>query len=143
MYTPPYNQQDNPAEIRAFLRAFPFAALVTIGPDGLPRATHLPFLVEEDGEVLRLVGHLSVANRQCDDLTGEQSALVIFQGPHAYISPVHYAKPQNVPTWNYVAVHTYGSVRPLTTDEDKRRVVDAMVRLFRPRICPAARISAR
>jgi transcriptional regulator len=135
LYIPPHNRQEDPAKIAAFLRAHSFATLVTVGPDGAPRATHLPFLVEgEPGDGLRLVGHLAKANRQADDLAsaGSTAALVIFQGPHAYVSPVHYEKPESVPTWNYVAVHAYGAVTILESDVAKRRVVDAMVRHYDP-----------
>lgn len=133
MYTPPINRQDDPAEILRFLRSHSFATLVTVAPDGTPRATHIPFLIEETVEgATRLIGHLAKANAQCSDLSGGGAALAIFQGPHAYISPVLYEKPLNVPTWNYVAVHAYGTTAVLESDADKKGVVDAMVRFYDP-----------
>lgn len=80
---------------------------------GLPSVNHIPFLHErrQDGtQVLR--GHLAKANPQWQDLAGDQTALVVFQGPHAYVSPRWYETP-GVPTWNYAVVHVYGKARLL------------------------------
>lgn len=131
MYVPPINKQDDPAEILRFLSTHSFATIVTVAPDSTPRATHLPFLIEaENGAPVRLVGHLAKANAQCGDLGSAGLALAIFQGPHAYISPIHYEKPLNVPTWNYVAVHVTGHTTILESDTEKRALLDRMVRQY-------------
>ena len=114
MYIPPSNAEHDPAEIFGFIEANPFGALVTAGGEGL-FATHLPLVlhreVRERG-VLR--GHVARANRH-HRLEVEGEALVIFSGPQAYITPTWYpSKTEHgkvVPTWNYVAVHVYGSLR--------------------------------
>ena len=107
MYVPDHFREDRPEVLLEFMRAHSFATLVTHGESGMT-ASHVPLLVR-DG-VIR--GHLSRANPQCRD-GGE--ALVIFQGPHHYVSPGWYpAKAETgrvVPTWNYVAVHAYGNIR--------------------------------
>src|SRR5262245_58623650 len=79
--------------------------------DGLPFATHLPFLLERTtGEHGTLVGHMARANPQWREASG-QTVLTIFSGPHVYVSPTWYEDEQVVPTWNYAAVHVYGRAR--------------------------------
>jgi len=71
-------------------------------------ATHLPFVVEDEGGQITLLAHMARANPQWREFADGSEALVIFMQPHAYVSPRHYDSRQNVPTWNYVAVHAYG-----------------------------------
>ena len=106
MYTPPQNRNDDPAELLAFMRRYSFATLVT-SCGGL-MATHLPVNVSDRDGQMWLTGHLSKANLQWRELAlGE--AMVIFAEPHGYVSPANYPEGMWVPTWNYVAVHAYGS----------------------------------
>ena len=107
MYIPKYNQMEDPAALLAYMRAYSFAALATSGPGGLT-ATHLPFMIEEEGGRITLLAHMAKANPQWRDFAAGAEALVIFMQPHAYVSPRLYDSRQNVPTWNYVAVHAYG-----------------------------------
>jgi len=131
MYTPRYNREDDPVALLAFLKAHSFATLITVGPGGSPRATHLPFVVTTEGdgslEGLRLVAHLARANPQWEDFASGREAMAIFQGPHAYISPRHYEKPLSVPTWNYVALHAYGVPQLRDTPEEKRQILDLLI----------------
>ncbi|MES2791878.1 MAG: FMN-binding negative transcriptional regulator [Planctomycetota bacterium] len=102
-------------ELHAFMRRHSFAMLVTHGNDGMT-ASHLPLLLDAEMEPHgMLLGHMARANPQWRDIAGE--ALVIFSGPHAYVSPTWYETPGTVPTWNYVAVHAYGAVE-LVEDRD-------------------------
>ncbi len=107
MYIPKYYRKEDRATILAFLRQNDFAALVTY--DGkVPVATHvLVEAVEQDGS-LTIYGHMARANPQWKTF-GNGEALVIFQGPHTYVSPRWYNH-TNVPTWNYMLVHAYGKV---------------------------------
>jgi transcriptional regulator len=89
------------------MRANSFATLVSV-VDGAPFATHLPLLVEERGDELVILGHVAKPNAQWKSFNGAES-LVIFGGPHAYISPSLYEKVESVPTWNYIAIHAYGA----------------------------------
>ncbi|WP_165251521.1 FMN-binding negative transcriptional regulator [Paludisphaera soli] len=115
MYTPASFAMSDPSEIHAFLRQNGFALLVTRGGGGLT-ATHLPLLLDaEAGPRGTLLGHMARANPQWRDVEGE--ALAVFSGPHAYISPTWYEAPGTVPTWNYAAVHAYGTLR-LVEDRD-------------------------
>lgn len=112
MYIPEAFALDDRARMVETIRRHAFALLVT-APDGPPQATHLPVLYDADrGPHGTLTAHMARANPQWRDFAplaernGE--ALVIFQGPHAYVSPRWYAPGPAVPTWNYVAVHAYG-----------------------------------
>ena len=101
------------------MRAYSFAALATSGAGGL-MATHLPFVIEEAGGRITLLAHMAKANPQWRDFAAGAEALVIFMQPHAYVSPRLYDSRQNVPTWNYVAVHAYG--RPLLIEERAAKI---------------------
>jgi len=116
MYIPSFNKFDNKQEVIAFMQRYSFATIVTV-KDGLPVATHLPFLVVQNDDKIILKAHFAKANPQAKDCI-DQKALVIFTEPHAYISPKNYEKEENVPTWNYLAVHAYGTCT-LLDDEDK------------------------
>jgi transcriptional regulator len=114
MYVPKHNRQEDASALLAYMRAYSFAALATSGSAGLT-ATHLPFVIEEQAGRITLLAHMARANPQWRDFAGGGDALVIFMQPHAYVSPRLYDSRQNVPTWNYVAVHAYG--RPLLIEE--------------------------
>ena len=95
-------------ELQDFMEEFNFATVVT-QRDGELTASHIPFLLDRSVEpygVLR--AHVAIRNPQLKDFRSGSQALVIFQGPHTYISPSWYVKPENVPTWNYTVVHAYG-----------------------------------
>jgi transcriptional regulator len=109
------------------MKEYSFAALVTAKGD-MPKATHLPFLVDMDDGVIRLRAHMARANDQWRDFAEGREALVIFQEPHAYVSPKHYEKQLSVPTWNYVAVHAYGQARLIDEREGKLRLLERMIR---------------
>jgi len=128
MYSPAYNRVADRAELIAFMRAYNFPMLVT-GTSGNLRASHLPAMVQEEGERLVLDMHMARANAQWRDF-GEAEALVVFTGPHAYISPRWYEESERVPTWNYAAVHAYGVPRVIEDQAAKhasqRRLVAAL-----------------
>ena len=118
MYVPRHNRNEDRPTLVAFMRAHPFATLVTHGADGL-RATHLPVVAEEEGDRVRLLAHLARANPQWADFADGREAMTIFAEPHAYISPRHYERAESVPTWNYVAVHAYGAPRIIEDRDEK------------------------
>src|SRR5262245_19440745 len=107
MYVPAHNQVTDRATTLAFMRAHSFAAVVSSGDSGLG-ATHVPVLIEEDGDHVRILAHMAKANQQWKDCTPDHELLLIFAGPDAYVSPRHYERAESVPTWNYAAVHAYG-----------------------------------
>ncbi len=109
MYLPKSFQIEDLAELHAFMQAYNFATLVT-QHDGAPFASHLPFMLDaERGPHGTLLAHMARANPQWRDFAAGSQALVIFQGPHAYISPSWYETHPSVPTWNYAVVHVYGT----------------------------------
>ena len=115
MYIPKYYQMTDYEEIKKFMRAHPFVTLVTM--NGVkPIATHVPVMVEEREEGLYLLGHLAKRNAQVKTLHENEQVLTIFHGPHDYISSTWYAE-EDVPTWDYQSVHTYGTGRILSFDE--------------------------
>lgn len=122
MYTPPAYAESDIGALHAFMRTHSFATLVTVGAAGA-NATHLPFLLREDGVCGTLVTHLARANPQWRDLQGGAQALVLFQGPHAFISPSWYVNRQTFPTWNYTAVHARGTPRLIDAPEAIRAVL--------------------
>lgn len=114
MYIPKRYQMDR-AQAIAFMKAHPFALLITV--DGQrPMATHIPVEIREEDGKLCATGHIARGNSQKSTLDENPDVLLIFTGPHAYISSSWYAEEQ-VPTWNYLAVHAYGSATVLTEDE--------------------------
>ncbi|HEY0322361.1 MAG TPA: FMN-binding negative transcriptional regulator [Pyrinomonadaceae bacterium] len=126
MYTPKHNKEEDREKLYAFMRNYGFATLVTV-KDEAPRATHLPFMVEMEGERITLYAHMAKANDQWRDFSEERELLVIFQEPHAYVSPGHYETAHNVPTWNYVAVHVYGHAEILEKNEEKLELLERLI----------------
>jgi transcriptional regulator len=126
MYVPPHFSVPGKETLIQLLPEASFALLVSVGENGVPIATHLPFSYEADrGEHGTLIAHMARANPHGKWLeTGE--ALIIFQGPHAYISPSYYASDVNVPTWNYVAVHAYGTPEIIEDREKVRALLDQL-----------------
>lgn len=115
MYIPEYNRVEDRAATLAFIKANPFAILISTTPEG-PFATHLPILAREVDGQLQLRGHLAKANPHWKHIDGNEESLVIFHGPHAYISPSLYETRESVPTWNYAAVHAYGKGNTITDE---------------------------
>src|SRR5256885_2974996 len=125
MYSPPYNRIEDRAELLAFLRANSFAVLVTREL----RASHLPVMVRQNEEQLILDMHMARANPQWQDFFDDE-VLVVFSGPHAYVSPRWYEEQERVPTWNYASVHAYGVPKVIQDRNAKhasqRRLVTAL-----------------
>ncbi|HWZ14466.1 MAG TPA: FMN-binding negative transcriptional regulator [Mucilaginibacter sp.] len=128
MYIPPFNKFPDKQEIVAFMQRYSFATIISV-KDGLPVATHLPFLVKEKGDKIILSSHFAKANPQSADIIGT-TALVIFTEPHAYISPKNYEKVESVPTWNYLAVHAYGKCTLLDGEQNKAAVLQEMIQYY-------------
>ncbi|MBM7063399.1 FMN-binding negative transcriptional regulator [Pseudomonas sp. UL073] len=129
MYIPSAFAQTDLPSLHALIEATPLATLVSHDVQGL-QASHLPLLlVREEGEFGTLYGHFARANPQWRSLAG-QEALLLFQGAEAYVSPSFYpSKAQHgkvVPTWNYQAVHAYGTVE---TFDDRERLLALVSRL--------------
>jgi transcriptional regulator len=122
MYVPRTNAEERPDVLAAFMRAHPLAALVSVGPAGELWATHLPVVFDPSrGPRGTIEGHVARANAHHELVRAAQAidgarreSLFIFTGPDAYVTPSWYpgksAHGREVPTWNYVAVHAYGTL---------------------------------
>ena len=109
MYIPTHFAENDRQSLQKLIEANNFGTLIS-ARDERPFATHLPFIYDAAGS--RLLGHMARANPHWQSLAKSTlEALVMFQGPHAYISPTWYETDNVVPTWNYVAVHVYGTFR--------------------------------
>jgi len=123
MYVPRHFSQDDTAVVHDLIRSNVFATLVT-EVSGRLDATHVPVVLDEaPGALGSLRFHLARANPTSKALMDGREVLMVFVGPHTYISPDWYANEHLVPTWNYAVVHAYG--QPRTMDEaELRRLLD-------------------
>ncbi|WEK48889.1 MAG: FMN-binding negative transcriptional regulator [Candidatus Kaistia colombiensis] len=127
MYQPPAFREDRLDVLHGLMRAHPLAMLVTAGEGGL-MANLIPFLIDPVGAEKGLLrAHLARANDQVAALRAGSEAMVLFQGPNAYVTPNWYATKAEthkvVPTWNYITVHAWGTPRVLDSGEWLRRQV--------------------
>ena len=110
MYTDKLNRNENAEELHEFIRKNGFGILIST-VENKPWASHIPLLLSSDGK--KLSGHIARGNRQWKEWNTEADVLAIFSGSHAYISSSWYDH-ENVPTWNYIAVHVYGKLKILS-----------------------------
>jgi transcriptional regulator len=130
MYIPQAFGEDDLAMLHGLMQAYSFATLVT-QHDGAPFASHLPLMLRPDaGPYGTLLGHMARANPQWRDFDSRHEALVIFQGPHAYISPSWYAVQPSVPTWNYAVVHAYGVPQLMDDTAALYELLQALVQTY-------------
>ena len=130
MYIPEFNRVHDHAEIISFVKANPFAILVSASDSG-PFATHIPILARAAKNQIVLHGHMAKANPHGELLENGQESLTIFHGPQAYISPRLYESPDSVPTWNYATVHVYGRARVVSERErlleEVREIINELI----------------
>jgi transcriptional regulator len=134
MYTPKFNQVTDRVLLLEAMRAYSFAIL--FGPDGAEpedemRATHLPLIVKDEGPHGLLEGHFATANPHWQALAGRES-LVVFPGPHSYVSPSLYVEELSVPTWNYIAIHAHGTLSLVEDDAGKEALLASLIAAHNP-----------
>ena len=131
MYIPSFNRVDDPAILLAAMRTYSFAIL--FGPDanGDPVATHLPLVIQQEGPHGTIEGHFARANPHWQSLAG-QKTLVVFPGPHSYVSPSLYASKQSVPTWNYIAIHATGTLQLVEDEAGKESLLRNLIAATEP-----------
>jgi transcriptional regulator len=134
MYSPSYNQLEDRAELLEFMRANSFVLLVTTGTS--LRGSHLPATVHEENDGIRLDMHMARNNQQWQDFFDDE-AMVVFSGPHAYVSPRWYEEKERVPTWNYAAVHAYGVPRVIQDRKLKQASQRRLIETLDPQWLPA------
>lgn len=143
MYVPPAFAETRLNVLQTAMREHSFATIVSVGADGLI-ASHLPLLLDPTrGSYGTIVGHLARANPHAETLREDGEVLVVYQGPHAYISPTWYTTPVAVPTWNYVVVHAYGRPKLITDHAALYRIVADTVRDHEARFDYAWDLEAR
>ncbi len=124
MYVPKYAQNNNISEVKYFIKANSFGILVS-NLENKIWATHIPLELDKNAEGKEvLFGHISRANPQWKNFTNETQVMCIFNGSHSYISSAWYNH-ENVPTWNYIAVHIYGKIKIIEGEE----LLDSLKRL--------------
>ena len=126
MYTPEIYKNENQEEIKKFLQENSFGILIN-QTNGKLWATHIPLELDtnENGATI-LSGHISKENPQWNGFIDNDQVLAVFSGPHSYISSSWYDH-ENVPTWNYIAVHVYGKIKIIegeTVIESLKKLVD-------------------
>lgn len=124
MYIPDLYKNENQEAITAFLKENSFGILIN-QTNGKLWATHIPLelSINSEGKTI-LEGHISKENPQWQGFVENDQILAVFSGPHSYISPSWYDH-ENVPTWNYIAVHVYGKIKIIEGDE----VIESLKRL--------------
>jgi transcriptional regulator len=129
MYNPPHFTTTDLSWLDWLAEHHAFGTLVS-QVDGAPFASHLPVLYQRTDTQVVLTGHWARPNPQWREIEG-QRVLFILQGPHAYISPRWYTDTQKqVPTWNYVAAHVYGSIRAIHEGDELERIVVSLSEKF-------------
>jgi transcriptional regulator len=123
VYTPEHFLVDARQELLAFMRQYNFAALVSIH-NRKTTATHVPLVIREADDRISLLGHVAKANDHWKSLADGAEVLVIFTGPHAYVSPSLYESKLAVPTWNYTAVHVYGTPTIIDAEPALRALIE-------------------
>jgi transcriptional regulator len=135
MYSPKFNQAADRDVLIEAMRAYSFAIL--FGPQSTPDApaplvaTHLPLVVKDEGEHGLIEGHFAKANRHWQSLAGRET-LVVFPGPHSYISPTLYVESLSVPTWNYIAIHAYGILSLVEDEPGKDALLSGLIQANEP-----------
>lgn len=129
MYIPEHFRVRDHADAIGFMRANPFAILISSTEEG-PFATHLPLSVRGTEERLVLRGHVAKANPHWRYLEQNPACLTIFHGAHAFISTTNYTTRETVPTWNYGAVHVYGNARLFSSEEELQSMLHELIGTF-------------
>ena len=132
MYLPKHFEQTDQALALEVMRAHNFAVMVSNDDAGVPYATHLPVVVAERDGAIVIEGHVAKPNPHWRYLQARPEVLVMFQGPHAYMSPGVYPDLARVPTWTYIAVHAYGSATLIEDEAGKDGFLKRLIGLHEP-----------
>jgi transcriptional regulator len=135
MYVPRFNQVSDRGTLLETMRAYSFAILFgpldeTIG-SAPHTATHLPLVVRDEGPHGVLEGHFAKANPHWQALA-DRETLVVFPGPHSYVSPSLYAEQLSVPTWNYISIHARGRLQLVDDDASKQALLSGLIEASEP-----------
>jgi len=150
MYSPKFNLVHDRGILLEAMQAYSFATIfgpASAGPANVgltaaaptspeppvagAMATHLPLVVKDEGEHGLIEGHFAKANPHWQSLAGRET-LVIFHGPHSYVSPSLYTEELSVPTWNYIAIHAYGTLSLVEDDPGKLALLTDLIAANEP-----------
>ncbi|GAA1113983.1 FMN-binding negative transcriptional regulator [Nocardiopsis composta] len=129
MYQPREFAGEDAATAYDHIRRHPFGIVVSAPPPSV-QATHLPFLLDDEEHPSGLLGHFSRRNRQWRSIEDGDEVLCVFPGPNAYVSPTLYTAEEDVPTWNYTAVHVRGSYARIDGARRLRDLLERTVEVF-------------
>jgi transcriptional regulator len=126
--------------LHEFMEEFSFAELITSSPT--LQITHIPVILDRSaGAYGKICGHVSRQNPQCQAFMEGQTAVIVFRGPHAYISPAWFDKTPSVPTWNYAVVHASGQLRAIAEKAELRSVLEKSIEKHEGHQCSSYALS--
>jgi transcriptional regulator len=126
IYMPPAHRVEDQALLHDTMDEYPFVELITAAPN--LRITHLPvWLDRKAGPHGALFGHIARHNPQSELIDGHTQAVIVFRGPHGYISPSWFSEKRTVPTWNFAAVHVTGKPEPVTDPAALHRLLATLI----------------
>jgi len=132
LYTPKAHRVEDLALLHDTMDEYPFVELVTSHPT--LRITHIPVWIDRKaGTYGTVYGHVAHNNPQASALDGHNSALIVFRGPHSYISPTWYQAQNAVPTWNFAVVHAGGKPEPVTGEAGMHGLLARLIAKFENR----------
>jgi transcriptional regulator len=132
LYIPVPQKVEDRALLHDFMEEYSFVDLVTSTPS--LRITHIPVLFDRNaGANGTIYGHVARNNPQSGIFDGRQPVVIVFRGPHAYISPSWYAKTEAVPTWNFAVVHATGTPKPIVEKKALRELLARLIQKFEDR----------
>src|SRR5215471_19351093 len=129
LYIPKAHLVDDRKFLHDFMDEFSFVDLVTAAPE--IRITHIPAVLDRAaGAYGTIYAHISRQNPQTAAFDGEHPAVIVFRGPHSYISPTWYAKTDVVPTWNFAVVHASGKLQAITEKKEFHELLANLIRKY-------------
>lgn len=124
IHIPKHFAEHDLARLHALIRTDSFATLISAAQDEI-QVSHLPFLLDSGRNVLR--AHMARGNPHWQSFSSGSEVLVVFHGPHHYVSPAWYVSHPSVPTWNYAVVHVRGRPRLIEDHQQLEQLVRALV----------------
>ena len=129
LYIPKAHRVEDLKLLHEFMDEYAFVDLVTSAPT--LRITHIPVILDRTtGAYGRIMGHVSRQNPQSQAFDGRQTGVIVFRGPHGYISPTWYAKKEAVPTWNFAVIHATGRPAAITDKEALHKLLGRLIEKF-------------
>jgi transcriptional regulator len=129
LYVPKAHLVEDRKLLHDFMDQYPFVDLVT--PSPTLRITHLPVILDRTaGAYGRIFGHIARQNPQSREFDGRKAGVVVFRGPHGYISPAWFAKSDVVPTWNFAVVHASGRPKAISDRKELHEMLARMIASF-------------